>query len=294
MIALARQCFRFRELVGTLINRELRARYRGSILGSGWLILQPLMYLAVFYVVFNQFVKGALPPGTLEHRPGYFALAMFCGLVPWTAFVETMNRGVGCIVENGNLIKKFAFPSELLPAYLVCVSLFNTLVGFGLLAVAVFIFHGELPHFAWMFPIVLFLQGVFTLGFVYLLSSSAVYIRDIGHMMPAALNFWFFLTPIFLFAKFPAQDQLVPTIFRWNPVTYLIESYRSIFVYHGDVMEMLAALPPEQKRLVTIPAEAAGSAPWFSVGIFAAVAFAVLFVGYRVFLKLKPGFADEV
>lgn len=294
MISLARQSYRYRELIQTLINRDLRARYRGSVLGQAWMVLQPLAFLAIFYVVFGQLMVTSMPEGPLRERTGYFALAMFCGLIPWIGFSESMTRAAGCIGENGSLIKKFAFPSEILPVTLVLSGLIQTLIGFGLLAVAVLVLHGELPHHIWMLPLLLALQAMFTLGLAMFTAASCVFVRDIGSMMPMVMNFWFFMSPIFMFGRFEATE-LTATVMRWNPVTYLLECYRTIFVYHpNDWQGLVAGLSDAQRnRIPLIPGSETGP-PWLWMGIFAAVAFVTLALGYTVFMRSRMRFADEV
>jgi ABC-type polysaccharide/polyol phosphate export permease len=266
-----------------------------------WLVLQPLIYLLVYYVVFNEFLASRVSSvECLKENRTFFPLAMFCGLVPWIAINEALARGAGCVIENGSLIKKFAFPSEILPAYLVGVSLVNTLIGFGLLGTAVFIIDGEVPHHPEIIPILLLLQAVFTLGLVFLFAGATVFVRDIGHMLPMALNFWMFLSPIFFFAKFPSTS-LLSRILCWNPVTYLIEPWRSVFVAHPAIIdgwraEMAGRIAKGEAGIETValPPGDPSAAPWREIGIFAVVAFLVLIVGYRSFMALKPRFADEV
>ena len=285
---------RYRELIQTLINRDLRARYRGSVLGQAWMVLQPLAFLAIFYVVFGQLMITSMPEGPLKERTGYFALAMFCGLIPWIGFAETMTRAAGCISENGSLIKKFAFPSEILPVTLVLSGLAQTLVGFGLLTVVVFILHGELPHHVWMFPILLVLQAIFTLGLAMFTAAACVFVRDIGSMMPMLMNFWFFMSPIFMFGRLEATE-LTADVMRWNPVTYLIECYRTVFIYHPKDWDGLAAgLTAVQRNRIPLIPESYDSPPWLWMGLFALVALLTLAVGYFVFMRSKMRFADEV
>ena len=323
MIALLRQCVRFRELVLSLARRELNSRYRGSMLGKIWLVLQPLAFLAIYYVVFSQ-LFGRRMPG---ESASTFALAWFCGLVPWIGHAETVQRGTGCVVEHSNLIKKFAFPTEILPVYMTLVSLFNSLVGFGMLAIAVWFFQdGQLPRMIWLLPIAMVLQGMFTMGLVYMLSSVAVYIRDIAQMIPMVMIFWFFMSPIFMFAKSSTTPALLQTVLKYNPMTYLISIYREIFIWTPDQLERLrtqqqasmdqaepflenVGLTPEQlEKLsqlraaeapvsdpsIALPMTQPGDVPWFELGVFAACAFAFLFLGLKVFQKLKPGFPDEI
>ncbi len=293
MIALVRQSLRFRELIGTLISRDLRARYRGSILGQAWMVLQPLAFLAVFYVVFGSFLASRMP-AELEARTGYFALAMFCGLIPWIGFSESITRAATCIGESGSLIKKFAFPSEILPVTLVLSGLAQTLVGFGILALAVFVLHGELPNHIWVLPIALILQVVFTLGLSLFLAAACVFVRDIGSMMPMLMNFWFFMTPIFMFGRFE-QNEITATVMRWNPMSYLIESYRAIFIYHpADWQAMLATSTPEMRaKMPLVPADVTSPPLWW-LGIFALIAVVTLAIGYTVFMRARMRFADEV
>lgn len=290
MIALARQCVRFRELVVSLTRRELNARYRGSALGKLWLVLQPLAFLGIYYVVFAQ-LFGQRMPG---QKASTFALAMFCGLVPWIGFAETVQRGSNCVLEHGNLIKKFAFPTEILPVYMTLVSLINSILGFAMVVVAVGVLEGHGPRMVWLFPIALVLQGMFTLGIVYILSAITVYIRDIGQMIPMLMTFWFFMSPIFMFAKTPRTPELLQSVLVFNPMTYVISMYREIFIWTPEKLEMLQAPMKESGGSIALPFTKPGAVPWFELGVFAASAVVVLFIGLRVFKKLKPGFADEV
>lgn len=292
MIALARQCVRFRELLFALTRRELDSRYRGSFLGKAWLLLQPLAFLAIYFVVFSQLFEQKMAGES--GSPTLFALAMFCGLVPWIGFSETVMRGSNCVIEHGNLIKKFAFPTELLPVYLTWVSLINSLIGFAMLALGVAFLEGHGPRFLWLFPIVWMLQGVFTMGLVYILSAVSVYVRDLLQMVPMALTTWFFMSPIFMFAKDPTTPELLQTVLKFNPVSYLIALYREIFVWTPERLEEVKAEIAGGEKSIALPLTEPGQIPWAELGIFAACAFVTLFFGLWVFTKLKPGFPDEV
>jgi len=273
------------------MGRELSARYRGSALGKTWLILQPLAFLAIYFVVFSQLFQQKLGPG---FPSGTFALAMFCGLIPWISVSETISRGSTCVLENGNLVKKFAFPSELLPVYLTGVSLINAIIGFAMLVVGcLFIMDGHLPRLLWLFPIVLILQGMFTIGIVYLLCSVTVYIRDLAQVLPMLLTFWFFMSPIFMFAKSASTPPILQQVLRYNPATYLIALYREIFIWDGEKLERLKYLKGK-KETVALPFTEPGAIPWIELGVFAACAVIALVVGLKVFHRLKPGFGDEV
>jgi lipopolysaccharide transport system permease protein len=293
LISLIRLGFRFRELIGSLSSRELKARYRGSLLGKAWLILQPLAYLAIYMVVFGEFFKSG---AQFKDAPKmFFPLAMFAGLIPWLSFAESIQGGSGVILQGGNLLKKYAFPSEILPMTVVLVTMFSALVGFSLLGIAVYFLLGHAPRMLWLFPIALVLQGIFSLGFIYLLSSVLVYVRDLAQMIPMVLTFWFFMSPIFMFAKTPETPEVLRTILRYNPMTYLISIYREIFVWTPEMMrEIMTGDLETRKQSIALPHTEPGAVPWFELMVFAICAFSILLIGLKVFRKLKPGFPDEV
>ena len=281
---------RYRGLIHSLVARELKARYRGSVLGFFWSFFNPLLLLLVYSFVFTYVMTGAH-----DKRTEPYALFMFCGLLPWTWFSSSLIEASGVLISGGNLIKKVLFPAEILPAHIVLVGLFNSVVGFALLAAGVYVLQGELPHHLWMFPAFLLFQAFFTLGFGYLCAAGTVFIRDLLQLLPMALNFWFFLTPIFFISRFPAQDDLMKAVHRWNPVSYLIEGYRELFVLHpGDMRQALAELPPEALSRIAVGGATASGPPWSQLWIFGSIAVLMLLAGHAVFIRLKPGFADEV
>jgi lipopolysaccharide transport system permease protein len=252
------------------------------------------MFLVMYYVVFSHFMRAQVSARELSARPGWFPLAMFCGLIPWIGISDALHRSAGCILENGNLIKKFAFPSELLPAYLVGVGLIHSTIGFTVLAAAVLVLHGELPHLPALIPLLFLLQGIFTLGLAFLFSGVTVFIRDVGHMLPMLLNLWFFLSPIFFYARLKTEP-ILATVLRWNPLTYLIDTWRVVLIYHPEDMEaVIASLGPKDRDRIALWPTPPGEVPWSHIAIFATVAVVVLYLGYRVFMTLKPRFPDEV
>jgi ABC-type polysaccharide/polyol phosphate export permease len=292
VIALAQNCFRYRELVSAFILRELRSRYRGSLLGGLWMILQPIVFLFVYYTVFEKILqirmvdklaedtRATLSPDILAMvdspttRSKISALAMFVALIPWTALQECIARATGTVIENGNVIKKIAFPSELLPVYLVGYNIVNVCVGFVVFVAASVVVAGiwPAPALLALLPVVLILQAVFMLGMAYLVSTVTVFIRDMVQLVPIVMTVWFFFSPIFYFGL-PAGAEQYEWLLTMNPVYHLLAMYRAIFVF-------------EPARMIDFP--------WVSMGIFAAVAFTLAIVGYRVFVRFKVDFADEL
>jgi lipopolysaccharide transport system permease protein len=292
VIALARHCFRYRELLSAFVLRELRSRYRGSLLGGLWMILQPVVFLLVYYTVFEKILqirmvdklseetRASLGPRILgliddpATRPKVSALAMFVALIPWTALQECIARATGTILENGNMIKKIAFPSELLPVYLVGYNIVNVCVGFLVFVGASVAVAGLFPSPALLalLPVVLLLQAVFMLGMAYLVSTVTVFVRDMMQLVPIVMTVWFFFSPIFYFGL-PEGAEQYEWLLKVNPVYHLLAMYRAIFIFEPATMDGF---------------------PWASMGIFAAIAFTLAIVGYRVFVRFKVDFADEL
>lgn len=219
-------CCRHRELIITFVVRELKGRYMGSTLGMLWTVIHPLILLVVYVFVFSKIigVRYSLGPSSLEN----FALYMFCGMVPWLAFSEAVGRSPTLLFENGNLIKRVAFPSEILPFYVVIAGLVNLFIGVAIIIAASLIIFQHISIALLLFPVLLVFQVIFTLGLAYFLSAINVFIRDVQQAIPVFLTLWMFLTPIF----YPLE--IVPKEFRkflfLNPMTYVVNGYRDMFL----------------------------------------------------------------
>src|SRR5512134_2653932 len=180
---------RYRGLIQSLVARELKARYRGSVLGFFWSFINPLLLLLIYSFVFT-FVIPARAPG---HEP--YALFMFCGILPWTWFSASLLESSNVLISGGNLIKKVLFPAEILPIVSVLANMVHFF--FGLPILAVFLIYYRIPlnvgEFAW-FPVVVFVQLLFTLGLALMLSALTVHFRDLRDILSNVLTFWFFAT----------------------------------------------------------------------------------------------------
>jgi lipopolysaccharide transport system permease protein len=290
LLKLAVTAVRYRELLSAFVGRELKARYRGSLLGGFWLVLQPLIFLAVYYLIFveimqaNAFTAADLPEKGrtalqqfyFDRRNQVYALSMFVAMIPWQGLQECVSRAATTVGEHGNLIKKISFPSELLPIYLVIYNLINVVIGLVVYVVSMKLVLGiwpPAPEYLWLLPVALLLQGVFMLGLSLLLAATTVFLRDLVQLVPMAMTIWFFLSPI-VYVRTPKPE--FQWILDWNPAAYLIELYRTALIF-----------PPG-----TLPGTSGG--PWRALGIFAACAIGVLALGLAVFRKKKYDFADEL
>ena len=222
MLGRISEVIRYRELIRNLIARDLRVRYRNSVLGFVWCLGNPLLMMTVFTVVFT-----ILMPNGIEKYPVF----ILCALLPWNFFSTAVMDSVHSIVGNAHLIKKVYFPREVLPISVVLSNLVNFLLALIVLFAMLFVFRMSLTPWALLLPAIIFIQVLFTLGLAFILSTLNVFYRDTGIIMEAVMLAWFFLTPIFY-----RIEDLVPQYARlmyWvNPMASLISSYR-IILYYG-------------------------------------------------------------
>lgn len=276
------QLTRYRGLIQSLVARELKARYRGSVLGFFWSFVNPLLLLVIYSIVFTVFL-----PNRIEGIQPY-ALFLFCGLLPWTWFSTALNESAGVLISGGNLIKKVLFPAEVLPIVTVLASMVHFLLGLPILA-------AFLAYYAWgpdpidpdtglaiqhqislhwqeviWLPFVILVQLVLTMGLALLLSALTVHFRDIRDIVSNLLTFWFFATPIIYPWNTPELMQY-KWFFDLNPFTHLAVSYQEILFF---------------------PDNAFGHLKWLLALALGSVL--VFLAGYWVFDRLRDSLAEAV
>lgn len=231
MIARLIELYSYRELIWSLTVRELKARYKSSVLGFFWGLLNPLAMMLVFTVVFTIM----WPSAQLENFP----IFVLCGLLPWNFFTAAVMGGTTSIVSNGGLLKKVYFPREVLPIASVLSNLVNFLLALIVLFVALFFFHAKISPSIWILPLVIIIQSIFILGVVLALSTLNVFYRDTLMIIDVVLLAAFFLTPVFYPIDFYPQsanilgmDLNLHRLMRIiNPMASLITTYRDLFYY---------------------------------------------------------------
>lgn len=270
---------RHRELVWNLVRRDFKGRYLGSYLGFTWNIIQPVFLVTVYTFIFSRLMKIKL----LEaERPGFddtylFALYIFAGMVPWVSFAEAVMRNTTCILDSANMIKKVAFPSEIIPLYQVVYALLTQLFGLAILILAAVLLIGYVPDTRLLIFFVLFpLQFFFTLGVGFLLATLNVFIRDIQQFMASFMILWMLMTPLFYPERY-IQD-VAPALMYANPQYYLVKAYRWCFY---PLQEGETVLGSFQELLPTL-------------GMYLAIGVGALFLGYNFFMAAKHKFADEI
>lgn len=252
------------DLILSLTRRELSVRYKGSILGIVWALVTPLVMIGIFTFIFAGVFGARFGPGGTAWD---YALYLFCGLLPWTAFQESVQLSSTTVVSHSNLVKRVVFPLEALPVAQALSSLSTQLFGSVALLAATLILHRELHLSILWLPVLLVPQLTATIGASWLLASLGVYIRDIVQGVALVLMAWMYLTPIIY------PESVIPERYRrivdLNPFTALVRSYRRIFL-EGDVPD------------------------WSGLGYFAVFAVAMFVFGYWWFAKTRKGFADVI
>jgi ABC-type polysaccharide/polyol phosphate export permease len=225
MFRLIQVLLRYRALIASLVSRELKARYRGSVLGFLWSFINPLLLLLTYTLVF----MIILPMKASPRMEPYF-LFFFTGLLPWTWFSSSLLEGSGVLIAGGNLIKKVLFPAEVLPTVTVLTNMVQFLIALPILLVLL-AFAGRLGPEALLVPLVVFVQLVLTLGGALFLSALTVHFRDIGNILGHVLQLWFFATPI-LYDVELLGDGTLRQLQRLNPMGHIVISYQQM-LFHG-------------------------------------------------------------
>lgn len=252
------------ELILSLARRELVARYRGSFLGIVWALLTPVVMIAIFTFIFAGIFGARFG---VNGSTWDYALYLFCGLLPWTMFQDTLVQSATTIVNHSNLVKRVVFPLETLPIAQALSSLGNQLFGTVALLIAIVIMHQELHLTILWLPALIIPQLLFTLGAAWLIAALGVFLRDIAQGISLILSAWMFLTPIIY------PESIVPDRYRVfiniNPFTALVRSYRRILLE--------------------------GAAPdWPGLAYFTGVALISFLFGYWWFARTRKNFADVI
>ena len=218
-----------RELILNLTIRELKARYKSSVLGFLWSLLNPLGMMLVFTFVFTVMA----PNVQMEKYP----LFLLCGLLPWNFFSAGVMASVNSIVGNSNLVKKVYFPREALPISTVFANLVNFLLGLVVLFVALFVFRARFSPWLWLLPVVILIQTCFILGIAFILSTVNVFYRDTIMIMDVVMLAWFFLTPvIYPIESLPTSYTVLGVTLNIHRLMYILNPMASLIAAYRDLL----------------------------------------------------------
>ena len=254
------------DLLKILVQRDMEARYRGSVLGNLWAVVNQLAQLLVYTYVFAIVLKVKLSLNSLPENNFTFGLWLFSGLIPWTAFITGFSQAATSVIAQPNLVKKVVFPLILLPLVPICSAFIESTFGMVLLITFITLLTKTMHATLLLLPFIWLPQLLFTAGLGYLAAGLTVFLRDIPQTIGVLLNLWFYVTPII----YPAS--VIPEAFRhwvfWlNPLAAIAEIYRDL-ILTGGVQH------------------------WGEWAVTWLVSLVVFWLGVKVYQRLRPGFAD--
>ncbi len=259
MNTIFKELYDYREMVFSLVRRDQRGRYKGTVLGFLWTFFNPLLQLVVYTIVFSFIMRMGIEK---------YYIFLIVALVPWIFFSGTINGGCVVILGSADMVKKIYFPREVLPLSYTISSFVNMLYSFIAVFVVLFVTgYGVNLKALLYFPIIMVIEFVMALGMALIFSALTVYLRDLQHIMGIVTMAWQFLTPIMYSEEMIPEEMRV--FWRFNPMTAVIIAYRDILYYKQA---------PQLGTLV----EAA---------VFGLI---LVVVGELLFRKLQRNFAEEL
>lgn len=213
--------YRYREMLINMVRRELRGKYKGSILGFLWTFINPLLQLVVYTIVFSNIMRMGV---------SNYEIFLFVALIPWMFFSTSVLSGAGSIIYNQSLVTKIYFPREILPLSVVTSNFINMIYCSVIVLAVVLFYHMNLNLEVWfMLPVIAFIEYILVIGIVLIVSALTVYFRDLEHILGIIIMAWQFLTPVMYPESFvPSQYQ---AILYLNPMTPIIISFRDVLYY---------------------------------------------------------------
>lgn len=256
--------WRYRHLIFHTTRSDIKARYTGSMLGLAWALLNPMLLLSVYIILYAVIFQIRLPgvPSAFE-----YVLVIFAGLIPWFGFSEATSSSVTALVANPSLLHNTSFPAPVIPVKAVLASMVSQAIGLSILLLML----AATNHIslAWIFlPLAVGVQLLLSLGLGWILSVLNVFIRDLGQAIAAVLLFLMFISPIAYTSDFVSEGPLQLVLYL-NPISYLINLYR-LPLYYGR--------PPALPDLI----------------VSVSLALGLFWLGYRFFMKIRQHLTDYV
>lgn len=258
-----------RELLWNLTLRELRTKYRKSILGWSWSMLNPLATVAIYTFIFSVVFKAVPPVG---HPSGLrvYALYLLSGSLPWGFYVLVTNLGMTSLTSNAALVRKVAFPREVLVFSNALHALVQHAIEMGLLAVVLLVAGGHFLPYLPLIIVYMLVLGVFSCGVALALAALYVYFRDMNYLWTIVTQMWFFATPIvYTEDKLSGVDPAIRLMLSWNPMAVFVRGFRRM-LYDGRF------------------------AGWDNLAACVAFALASLLAGWSLFVGMSRRFAEEL
>lgn len=259
-IGYIKEIYDSKELLINLTSKELKLKYRNSVLGFLWSFLNPILMLFVYTFAFKLILRQTTP---------HFTVFLLCGLLPWNFFAAGVMGSTTSIIGNANLIKKVYFPREIIPLSIIFSNFVNFVITLLILFVAIVAegLHVGIPLI--MLPIVLLLILGFTTGLSLILSSLNVLYRDISHLVEVIFNLWMYLTPVVYSLTLLDKYIIFKRLIMLNPMTLIVESMRSI-LYTDTFPYYLYIL------------------------VLFVIDLILIFFGFKLFRRIETIFAEEI
>lgn len=278
-----RELLAHREVLVNLIRKELKVKYTASVLGAVWSLLNPVVFLAVFFFV-AEVLNNSLPD---------FPVFLLSGLLAWNFVSNALLAGSRSVIDNANLVKKMAFPREILPLSSIGVALFD----FTLQSVVFLVYigvsgHGLQPPALWLYPLSIAVLIVFVTALTFWVAALNVRYRDVGHLLNLALLVWFWATPIVYqgwLVQQKLQGFLILGVDAWflyllNPVTVIVLGFQRA---------LYAIVRPEGGGDPILPLMTLSALTWMLLAVLG-VSLALLFLAWRSFFQRSGDFAEEL
>lgn len=254
-----KELFDYRQMVYSLVKKDLRGRYKGSVLGFMWTFINPLLQLVVYTVVFSIIMKNGIEK---------YYIYLFVALVPWIFFSTSVTSGSSSILDSKDMVKKIYFPREVMPIACVTGNFVNMLFSFVVIfGVLIFSGWGINPVAVLCLPVIMLIEYILCLGIALMTSALTVYFRDLEYILGIITMAWMYMTPVMY------GPEMVPEQYRFiwelNPMTPIAMAYRDI-LYYKQI--------PQMSTLIHA----------FVIGVV------IVVFGYWLFRKLQKGFAEEL
>lgn len=258
MLGFVRELYRYRPMVMNLVKRDIRGRYKGSVLGFLWNFILPLMQILVYIMVFTIVFKQ-----NIEHYYVY----LIVGMVPWIMFSDSVSSGAGSVVDNSQLITKIYFPRTVIPVSIVISKFINFLISMAIVFIVLAVGgHGFEVYALLTTPYAVACLFMFSLGLAVLLAAADVYLRDVQYLITVLLMMWIWMTPIMYVQDF-IEHPVFEFILSINPMTYITELFQDALYWK--------AVPAMETVLISLLESVA-----------------MMAIGFWVYQKVSPDFAE--
>lgn len=254
------ELLRFRNLLMTWTTREIKIRYKQSVLGVLWALLQPVSLMLIFTVVFGYIVE--VPTGGIP-----YPIFAYSALLPWTFFSNSISTATSSLLNNSNLVTKVYFPREVLPLASIGAAFVDFLIAAVLYLLLLIIYRMPLQPVMLLLPLLLIVQIMLTVGVSLFASAAIVSYRDVRFVVPLALQLWMYMTPI-VYPIALVPERLRP-LYMLNPMAVVVDSFRRITLY---------GQPPQ----------------WNYLLVGAVISGSMFLIGYVYFKRTEPTFADVI